>query len=427
MHIFFSGIGGTGIGPLALIAHRAGYEVSGSDKQDSGYIEYLKKQGVANIQIGQSEDSLSALHTNKPIDWYVYSSALPKENPQHPELMYVQKVGIKHSKRDEFLNYFLKDKKLKLLAVAGTHGKTTTTAMLIWLLKQLSLPVSYSVGAKISFGEMGEYSPEAEYFVYECDEYDRNFLSFAPYLSLITGIDWDHADTYPTRNEYNLAFSDFVDKSGGTILWQDDFDRIGLNPTDTILALDDADVPKSLVLAGRVNRLDAWLVIQAVHEIAQKPTDELILIMNRFPGVSRRFEALQAGLYTDYAHTPKKIEGALQMAHELAGDNVVVLYEGLHNTRQHFIKGDLVHLFDSAKKLYVVSSYLAREDESLSMLSPQDIISLTSKPSTGIASELNDELVTNIKTELTGGNLVLCLSAGGGGSLDEWLRKEFAS
>jgi UDP-N-acetylmuramate--alanine ligase len=101
------------------------------------------------------------------------------------------------------------------------------------------------------------------------------------------------------------------------------------------------------------------------------------------------------------------------------------VYEGLHNTRQHFIKEDLRHLFDSVKKLYVVPSYLAREDESLALLSPQDIINLTSKPSNGVASQLNADLKHAIQQHITAGNLVLCLSAGGGTSLDEWLRIQF--
>ena len=136
MHIFFSGIGGAGIGPLALIAKKAGYEVSGSDKQDSQYISNLKKNGISNLYIGQSEADIAKIHAEHPIDWLVYSSALPKENPNHPELKFAIENNIKHSKRDELLNEILIQKKLNLIAVAGTHGKTTTTAMVIWLFRQ---------------------------------------------------------------------------------------------------------------------------------------------------------------------------------------------------------------------------------------------------------------------------------------------------
>src|SRR5215207_7197683 len=100
MHIFFSGIGGTAIGPLALIAKQAGYKVSGSDKQDSQYIHYLKKHGVTDIHIGQEYEQIAAAHDQNPIDWFVYTSALPLENPDAPELAFCRDLSIKTSKRD---------------------------------------------------------------------------------------------------------------------------------------------------------------------------------------------------------------------------------------------------------------------------------------------------------------------------------------
>ncbi len=428
MHIFFSGIGGAGIGPLSLVAHEAGYTVSGSDKQDSAYITYLRDHGVSNIHIGQTKEAIETIHTTSPIDWYVYSSALEKENPHHPELVFVKDASIKHSKRDEFINKVIQDKQLALLAIAGTHGKTTTTAMLIWLFKQLHLPVSYSVGAKLSYGEMGEFRPESAHFVYECDEYDRNFLQFHPKTALIAGIDYDHPDIYPTRQEYYDAFKTFISQSFHTIMWQSDAEKLGLEASETIHILDDADSRlEQLHIAGHVNRKNALLVAELMAFERGVSVEESIGLLNNFPGISRRFEVIVPGLVSDYAHTPKKIEGALQLAHEVAGDNVVVVYEGLHNTRQHFIKDDLAHLFDSVKKLYVVPSYLAREDESLSMLTPADIIQLTSKASSGIASVTDDALKEAIQQDIAEGNLVVCFSAGGGGSLDEWVRQEFSA
>jgi UDP-N-acetylmuramate--alanine ligase len=122
MHVYFSGIGGTAIGPLALIAHQAGFQVSGSDKQDSQYIAYLRKKGLSNIHIGQDYDDIAAVHAQEPIDWFVYTSALPIENPHAPELRFCQEQHIKTSKRDEFLNLLLQEKNLKLIAISGTHG-----------------------------------------------------------------------------------------------------------------------------------------------------------------------------------------------------------------------------------------------------------------------------------------------------------------
>lgn len=431
MHIFFSGIGGTAIGPLALIAKQAGYEVSGSDKQDSQYIQYLKNHGITDINIGQSHEDIERIHNQSPIDWFVYTSALPIEQPNAPELVFCKAHNIKMSKRDELINKILEDTNLKLIAIAGTHGKTTTTAMAIWLFKQLQIPVSYSVGAKISFGEMGEYDPKSEFFVYEADEFDRNFLAFRPFMSLITGIDWDHPDIYPTRKSYNDAFHEFLAQSKNAILWSQDVKRLDLNttPSQSILDESNADIDQRLSLPGLVNRQNAWIVANAVHELTNISLEKLLDKLNDFPGVSRRFEQLSPNLYTDYAHTPPKIRGALQLGHEVAGSDVIVVYEGLHNTRQHFIKDELFNLFDDVKKLYIVPSYLAREDKHLALLTPNNLRDLLS-PEAQIhteAAQLDKALAQSILTHLTNGELVLCLTAGGGGSLDEWLRKTFQS
>lgn len=416
MHIFFSGIGGTGIGPLALIAKQAGYEVSGSDLVDSQYVDYLRSQGVQDILIEQTEASIAAAHASKPIDWFVYTSALPKDSP---EIAFVKSQNIKNSKRDELINFLLKAKDLKLIAITGTHGKTTTTTMIIWLFQQLGIPVSYSVGAKSSFADMGKYQPGSDYFVYECDEYERNFLKFYPYLSVIAGIDWDHPDAYPTREDYYQAFVDFCDQSKDVIAHPEDLEKIGLSSEPETIDL------TQINLVGEVNRKNAQLAIEAVHEITQKPVAELVDLINKFPGLSRRFEKIAENIYSDYAHTPEKIRGALQMAHEVQGDNVVVVYEGLHNTRQHFIKDDLPHLFDDVKKLYIVPSYRAREDESLEDLTPEKLVQLVSQPEKAEASKLDESLKAKIQAHAEAGDLVLCLSAGGGKSLDEWLRSKF--
>lgn len=429
MHIYFSGIGGTGIGPLALVAKQAGYEVSGSDTNDSSYLKYLTAQGITDIHVGQSAEKLAEVHGRRPIDWFVYSSALPKTDPNHPELVYVNENGIRASKRDEFLNEILIDKKLKLIAIAGTHGKTTTTAMAIWLFKQLEVPVSYSVGAKMSFGEMGQYDKASEYFVYEADEYDRNFLAFHPYMSLITGIDWDHPDIYPTRENYYEAFGRFIGQSEHAALWQSDVERLKHTLTDhqMVLNQDGPRINKLLRLPGLVNRQNAWMVANGLGPIFNKPVAELAEKLNDFPGLSRRWEQIAPNVYSDYAHTPGKIRGALQLAHEVAGDNVVVVYEGLHNLRQHFIKDELKNLFNNVKQLYIVPSYLAREDPNLPTLSPNDIKNLLSEKAQAKTSsaKLDGNLQANIKKHVVADDTVLCLSAGGAGSLDEWLRHEF--
>jgi UDP-N-acetylmuramate--alanine ligase len=430
MHIFFSGIGGTAISSLALIAHEAGYEVSGSDARPSGYLDYLAKHGVTDTHIGVDSDFIASVHAKSPIDWFVYGSAQPMDFPDHPEFAFCQENNIKMSKRDEFLGKIIQDKGLKLIAVAGTHGKTTTTAMAVWVFKQLGVLLSYSGGAKLSFGDVGEYDPEGEYFVYEADEYDRNFLSFYPEVALISGIGYDHPDIYPTRESYEEAFLEFIDQSDKVVIWHDDAERLAIEAGRKYTILDKSEPNvESVQLAGLVNRQNAWLVASGLSITLGKPVDELVKILNKFPGVSRRFEQIAPNIYSDSAHTPEKIRGALQLAREKGGDNVVVVYEGLHNLRQHFIKAELASLFDGVKRLYIVPSYLAREDKNLELLTPEKLLKLmeTQIRSEAAAAELNGDLRLAIEHHAQQGDLVLCLSAGGSGSLDEWLRQEFSN
>jgi UDP-N-acetylmuramate--alanine ligase len=429
MHIYFSGIGGTAIGPLALIAKQAGYEVSGSDKQDSQYIEYLKKHGIGDIVIGQTRDDIAKAHGRKPIDWFVYSSAVAIENPDAPELAFCREQSIKTSKRDELINLVLQEKKLKLIAIAGTHGKTTTTAMVIWLFKQLGLPLSYSVGAKISFGDMGQYEAGSEYFVYECDEFDRNFLAFEPFVSIITGVSWDHHEIYPTREDYQQAFKEFIDQSEWTELWQEDYDYLGLQPNDHYAIMDSADPAiDKLQLLGRYNRMDAWLAVKAVRQLSHAPLEEIIGHIDRFPGLQRRMEQIIPNLYSDYAHTPEKIRGAMSVATEMAaqtGQKLVIVYEPLTDRRQHYMLDDYKNCFDGAAKLYWIPSYLAREDPGQRVIAPAELITHLDDPSIAEPMDRDAKLKQAIQKHLDAGDLVVAMAGGGGDSLDEWLRQEF--
>jgi UDP-N-acetylmuramate--alanine ligase len=433
MHIYFSGIGGAGIGPLALVAHEAGYQVSGSDKQDSQYIQYLRGHGITDIHIGQSRETIAKAHEQHPIDWFVYTSALPLENPDAPELAYCTEQDIKTSKRDELLNLILQEQDLKLVAIAGTHGKTTTTALTTWLFTQLNEPISYLLPAKTTFAEMGKFDPAAKYFVYEADEFDRNFLAYEPAVSLITGVSWDHHEIFPTREDYQAAFREFISQSRHSFIWQEDADYLqpGRSEIVSILTILDSGDPaiNKLSLVGKYNRLDAWLAVQAVHHITKEPVEKLIALANRFPGLSRRMEQIIPNLYSDYAHTPEKIRGAMSVATEMAaetGQKLIVVYEPLTNRRQHYMLNDYRDCFAGADRLYWLPSYLAREDPAQRIISPAELIAHLDDPSIAEPMERDAELKQTIQEHLNDGDMVVAMAGGGGDSLDDWLRREFA-
>lgn len=491
MHIYFSGIGGAAISALAVIAKQAGYEVSGSDARNSQYLEYLRKKGIENIHVGLTREQIEQVHNKKPIDWFVYGSAQPLDFPDNPEFKFVDEKGIKKSKRDELLNEILSQKSLKLIAIAGTHGKTTTTAMTIWVFQQLyeeyqstrknaaqgnseersesytdvrresttaddaamrleqaaeppasageqaaavRAPISYSVGAKISFGDMGHYEPSSEYFVYEGDEFDRNFLSFHPFLSIIVGVAYDHHEIYPTQEEYNQAFKDFISQSQWTVLWEEDARKLKLTTEDKKLAIESYEDPgiEKFSLTGLFNRRDAHLVVKAISYITKEPEEKLIEIMNRFPGLSRRFEKITENLYTDYAHTPEKIQGAMSVAGEMAaktGQKIVVIYEPLTNRRMHYTAAQHRDVFEGASAIYWVPSFLSREDSNQPVLTPEELIKNLSPELQEIAHpmQLDENLASAIKKHLQTGDLVVAMSGGSGGSLDEWLRNNLTN
>ena len=162
MNIYLSGIGGVGIGALADIAESAGYTIFGSDRNNSMMVEKLKKKNI-DIEIGNQDGSfLKTKFIENGVDWFVYTAALPKD---HPEIKMAKSLGIKITKRDELLNYIIEQKKLKLIAISGTHGKTTTTGMMIWVLKQLGVPVSWSIGTTLTFGDSGYFDPKSDFCI----------------------------------------------------------------------------------------------------------------------------------------------------------------------------------------------------------------------------------------------------------------------
>lgn len=416
MRIYFSGIGGVAIGPLMEIAHDAGYEVVGSDMSEGLMTQHLRKRGLT-VHIGQDGSQIANEHARQPIDLLIHTAALPDN---HPELVFAKEHGIRTGKRDELLAQIIAEKQLKLVAVAGTHGKTTTTGMLVWTLEQLGIPVSYSVGSTLSFGPSGKFDPKSQYFVYECDEFDRNFLHFSPWLSLITSVDYDHSDIFPSREDYQAAFRQFGRQSERVVAWHDNADIF--DPANvTILE----DIDPRITLPGIHNRKNATLVMTALsatsvsgHSLGAATTTAI----NSFPGTGRRFEKLADNLYSDYGHHPVEIAATLQMARELS-DDVVLVYQPHQNVRQHEIRNQYTDdIFADASEIYWLPTYLSREDQNLPILTPLELTEHLSKNKLHFA-ELDNELWQNISAALQQGKLVLCMGAG---SIDTWARQQLA-
>ena len=426
MNIYISGISGTGMGPLALMAKKAGFNVSGSDLTRGAIYDELVAEGI-EVEIGEQNGELLAKKLKEGVDWFVYTSALPDT---HAELVMAREAGVKCTKRDDFTTFLVEKLGLKMVAVAGTHGKTTTTAMIIWACLKLGLPVSYIVGTTLGFAPSGTYHSGDRYFIYEADEYDRNFLKYHPWLAVIPAVSYDHPDIYPTREDYEKAFLQFEAQS------------------ENVIEIVDGEVKRrdggrtmfrkdNFSLAGEVRKQDAALAAEAVMKIQFEEYirkgmivdynfAELTEILNAFPGVGRRFEKIADGVYTDYAHHPEEIAATVEIAKEEAKlkglKGVVVVYQPHQNIRQHEVKNDYKDSFVGVDKLFWLPTYLVREDPNLAVITPEEFVAGLSNKEVAEAAEMNDDLAKKLWGYVDEGYLVILMTAG---PADEWFRKIF--
>ncbi|MBM6837938.1 UDP-N-acetylmuramate--L-alanine ligase, partial [Clostridium saudiense] len=198
--VHFIGIGGVSMSGLAAVLLTKGYKVSGSDAKESEVLNKLRKSG-AEIYIGHNRNNI------KNVDLIVYTAAIPASNP---EIIEAKEKNIELMDRAEFLGYIMKGHKYNV-AVAGTHGKTTTTSMLSHITLNANLDPTILVGGDVDAIHGNFKIGESEYFVTEACEYKASFLKFFPYIGIILNIDADHLDYYKDINHIEDTFKKFSD------------------------------------------------------------------------------------------------------------------------------------------------------------------------------------------------------------------------
>jgi UDP-N-acetylmuramate--alanine ligase len=197
-HVHFIGIGGSGLSAIARLLKESGYTVTGSDRTLTTFASDLQAVGIT-IYIGHHPRNIQGA------DWIIRSSAIPDENV---EVLAAQRANIPVYKRADFLGKLMEDK--TGIAVAGTHGKTTTTAMIAFLLSELGRDPSFIVGGVLSNYGVNARAGKGNSFVIEADEYDRMFLGLKPRIEVVTNLEHDHPDIYPTYEDMISAFESFV-------------------------------------------------------------------------------------------------------------------------------------------------------------------------------------------------------------------------
>ncbi len=366
--LHFIGIGGAGMSGLALVARALGAEVSGSDRSESSYVERLRAAGI--------EPAIGHDAANVPDGGeVVVSTAIDEENP---ELVRARESGARVLHRGDLLAELAGLK--RCLAVAGTHGKTTTASMAAHVLVELGRDPAYLIGGELRTTATNAAWGEGEDIVVEADESDRSFLKLAPDFAVVTNIELDHHATYRSQHDVEQAFAQFVSRSGRASAWveappvgaQESFgiDAGDLRATGVRLERDGSrfsvdGVEVELRVPGRHNVLNALAALACLRG-AEVGVTEAAPALASFTGARRRFErrgatAAGAEVYDDYAHHPTEVRATLEAARTLGARRVVAVFQPHLYSRTKMLAREFGRALALADVVAVLDIYPARE------------------------------------------------------------------
>ncbi|MFZ2190456.1 MAG: cyanophycin synthetase [Candidatus Magasanikiibacteriota bacterium] len=342
--VFFVGIGGIGISAIARMMFLGGKEVSGSDMSEGELTRELKELGV-KITIGQSFELIPP-----GTDLIVYTIAIPHYDPKLFEQ--IKNSQITHKSYPQMLGFVTADK--NTIAVSGTHGKTTTTAMIAKILIDAGRDPSVIVGSLLKDFKSNLIVGKSDLFVVEACEYERSFLNLKPKILVILNIEPDHLDYYKDLDDIKNAFDQLISQSEKVI-------------SDYSKYLD--KVPKLLV-PGKHNRMDAAAAL-AVADMLGIDEDVAKKSLAEFSGTWRRLEKrgqTKEGVivYDDYAHHPTEVRASLEALRELypkGEKNITVLFQPHLYSRTKALFDDFVKCFDQADQVLLLPIYFAREEK----------------------------------------------------------------
>ena len=437
-HVHFIGIGGTGLSAIARLLLESGYEVSGSDRILSPLARELARAG---IRVYEGHDAKNLAGANL----VVRSSAIPDDNP---EVTAAKAAGIAVLKRSEFLTKLLSDK--TGIAIAGTHGKTTTTSMMAWVFAALKQDPSYIIGGVSKNLSSNAHAGKGRFFVIEADEYDYMFMGLHPSLIVLTSVEHDHPDCFPTPLDYRRAFEAFIgqlNQDGILLVCRDDAGAFGLaeaapagcttysyglsaeadfrahslhvnssggysfiissRQTKEALAVVDLQVP------GEHNVRNALAVLTAAH-LYGLSVEKAAQALGEFSGTGRRFdiigEAMGVTVIDDYAHHPTEIAATLTAARSrFPGRRIWVVWQPHTYTRTRTLMAEYFNAFSAADRVVVTEIYAARERENV--FSAKVVVDQMVHPAVTFIPTLK-AVTAHLLENLKSGDVLMVLSAG---------------
>ncbi|RWR86560.1 UDP-N-acetylmuramate--L-alanine ligase-like protein isoform X1 [Cinnamomum micranthum f. kanehirae] len=476
--IHFVGVGGCGLSALAMLALKQGFEVSGSDIVWSSYMDGLKQAG-AQLYVGHSVSNMQKNDGMSQPTAIVISSAVP---PDNEEILHAKSVGLPVYKRDQWLGK--ETEHYNLIAISGTHGKSTTAGMLAYVLNAMGDDLTAIVGAHVpQFSGGNVISGCGRNFVLEADEYDGCFLGLSPSIAVITNVEWEHVDIFQDEEAVKDIFKRFLQKMriGGHLIVCGDsagacallthanqenasgenasrhvslksssevsktdykIATYGTSPknhwcassirpnskggTDYMLYHEGSPVADiSLRLPGVHNVLNSLAVIAAVTTLVNdknkiyEVVNHVRLHLNRFKGVSRRFEMIGkifgCHIYDDYAHHPTEIRAVLQAARQKFGHHALwVVFQPHTFSRLAALIKDFAAAFSDADHVIVTEIYAARETNVWN-IDGRDLSTSISGPSSEYIPKLDDvidKLIHEILRERDQELVIITLGAG---------------
>lgn len=460
-HIHCLGIGGFGINPIARVMHQMGFYVTGCDMVESPLIAPLRKAGI-RVEIGHSSAHIEALQP----DALLISSAITADNP---ELSLARRYNIPVYKRSDILGTLMEGR--MGIAVAGTHGKTTTTAMIAHVLVECGFDPTFIIGGVSQNLGTNARAGEGDAFVIEADEYDRMFMGLKPRIIVLTSMELDHPDMFASLDDVQALFADFVDllpEDGLLIGCNDDPEvfmmlkrRIGQGRrvmtyglgsatwyatnlasnadggTDFLVihtrmvdkvGVQDERHRASLRLPGNHNVRNGLAALSVAVELGVK-TEQALGALARFKGTGRRFEvkgeAKGVIVVDDYAHHPTAIRATLQAARARYGHRPIWAVWQPHTYRRTKVLLDgFAKCFSDAQHVIITDIYQSRDVDTFGISAEQVVAHMTHADvrHIGELSGVVEYLAKHVKS----GDVVITMSAGDATKIGDELLKALA-
>lgn len=457
LRIHLVGIGGAGLSAIAAVLLDMRMQVSGSDRQSSATTQRLTERG-ATVFIGQNAENLTGLAVEQRPDVVLISSAVDAQNP---ERCAAEALGLPVVKRDSFLPALLAQR--RLIAVAGSHGKTTTTAMIVQVLRAGGVDCGYIIGSEVPHFGSGAAGMAPE-FVLEADEYDRMFLGLRPSIAVITNVEWDHPDCYPTPASFRRAFMQFietVDREGLIVACTDDEGvrhvlayaptrgpraiTYGLGEGVDLRAINVRSVPglgveadlvwwyapegKLEISAPGVHNVRNALAALAVGVSCEVSIDHALAALREYRGSARRFEwkgeASGVTVIDDYAHHPTEVAATLAAARRRYPERRIwAVFQPHTYSRTRHMLYRMGESFEVADRVIVTDIYAAREVDDGSVHA-RELVAASAHHAIQYIGALRDA-ADYLAAHVAPGDVVITLGAGDGNKIGEWLLEMLA-